>query len=103
MFNYGPYYSELQASFRSKILQPETDDERVVEFLTALNVIVYYSYARLLSMNSEALGAWKHCWDHEITFLEEDKYWKSAYDEIIKTVIDGKRIGMKDTVHRCHE
>ena len=52
----------LTALYHNKIIQEDTDDSRIAEFLTNMNIVIELNYARLLSMKPEALSVWTNCW-----------------------------------------
>ena len=94
---------ELQASFLAKIKLQATEDERFVEFLTCLNLIIEAHYARLLSMKSETLQVWSNSWFNSIAFKEQDMIWKAVYTEMLNSVVSGKDFDIIQDVARCKE
>ena len=77
------------------------EEERILEFLTDMNIIIELHYARLLSIKTEALQAWHNCWKTDISFTENDLIWKQMYTSILDAVFHGKTINMKQDVIRC--
>ena len=49
--------------------------ERELDFLVNMNLKIDMHYARLLSMNTDALNVWHHSWTNELTFVEDDRVW----------------------------